>query len=63
VCFSLAFPLSKLRACFFRFTLQRYEDFPAPPNFNLRFGAVLMKNSSKLLTLGKAHAGHGFALA
>lgn len=43
--------------------LQRYEIYRALPNFDPRFGAILMRNSSKSLTLGKTHARHGFALA
>ena len=42
--------------CVFRMTLQRYNIFRCVPNFTPRFGAILMKNSSNLLTLGRAHA-------
>ena len=42
--------------CVFRMTMQRYNIFRHVPNFRLRFGAILMKNSSNLLTLGRAHA-------
>ena len=33
-----------------------YYIFRAAPNSCVRFGAILMKNSSNLLTLGRAHA-------
>ena len=40
----------------FVITLQRYKTNCALPNFDPRFGPILMKNSSKSLTLDRIHA-------
>ena len=36
--------------------VQRYNIFRAPPNFGPPIGPILMKNSSKSLTLDRIHA-------